>query len=80
MLKLFNNKKRWVVLKPIGAGQSTEIKISRSRKDGSTIGFSAIGFGGGMKQRWVTIDTQELLMAIMYVTHTEEELEGKLNE
>lgn len=82
MLKLFNNKKRWALIKPIGAGQSTELKISRSRKDGTTIGLSAVGFGGsgwGAKHRWVTINTEDLLMAIMYVTHTEEELEAKLN-
>lgn len=77
MIKLFNNKKRWALLKPVdryGADRrGVEFKVSRSRSDGTTIGLHYPGYAGG---RWVTFRTEELIGAIAYVTMSEEELNG----
>lgn len=77
MLKLFSEKKRWAVIKGVGVNKSIELKISRSRQDGSTISVGLPPTFGGTK--WLTIDTSELMLAVMHVTHTEEQLREKLN-
>jgi len=46
----------------------SSIRITRSRADGSTVGFSA----GGMQFK--TLDTKELLDALTWVTATDEQL------
>jgi len=75
MLKVFSGKKRWAVIKPhryyAGEKVSTsggEIIMSRSRADGSTIGMK-IGF------LWYTVETEELMLAVMHCTHTDEQLQ-----
>ncbi len=70
MIKLFSDKKRWAVVKPTGAG-GLEISISRSRGDGSTVGVKFSGHYG----KWRTFDTEELLIALAHVTHTEAQLQ-----
>lgn len=60
MLRLLNVTRRMAVIELTG-GQS--IRITRSRADGTTVGFQSAGMRG-----WKTLDVSELLDAITFVT------------
>lgn len=62
-------KKRQAILKLSGGG---EVIITRQRADGQTVGFAQ---GRGFK----TLNVEDLLSALLYVTKTDEELEAMKN-
>lgn len=64
MLKLFNVTRRMAVIETTGR---YTVQISRAKGDGSTIGMLIHG-------KWKTIDTQELLDALEWVTLTNDQL------
>lgn len=66
-VEFFNESRRMALIKMTG---NAELMISRSRKDGSTIGFKS-----NMRNiNWKTVETQDLLDALQYVTSTDEQL------
>jgi len=71
MLKLSHEKKRMAIIKTTGGG---EIIISRSRADGSTVGIKAWGV-----TNFKTLNVEELMMGLLYVTHTDAQLEEMKN-
>lgn len=65
MLKLANATRRMAIIELTGG---TQIMLTRSRKDGSTVGFK--GYVGS----WKTLDVQELLDGLSWVTMTDDQL------
>ena len=68
-------KKRMAFLTPKRYKNPT-ISISRNTKDGKTISIGLMTFDG--KTHYSVYDTEELLAAVSYVTHSKQELEAKL--
>lgn len=83
MLKLFSGKKRWGIIIPVdkrgGLRKNYEIGVHRSRADGSTISLSYPSNKPGGRQ-YLTIPTEELMLAIMHATNTDEQLEERWKE
>jgi len=65
VLKLFNVTRKMAVIEMTGGAQ---IVLTRSRKDGTTVGFR--GHSTGFK----TLDVEELMIGLLYVTKTDDEL------
>lgn len=80
MLKLFSEKKRWgLVFAQDRYGQVRkryEIGVHRSRADGSTISVSYPANKPGGRQ-YLTLNTEELILAIMHATNTDEQLQER---
>lgn len=66
MVQFFNVTRRMAVIPLSG---SRELRISRSKRDGSTVGIHV----GGLHP-WKTLNVQDLLDALAYVTYTDEKL------
>lgn len=64
-----NVKKRQAIIKLTG---SSEIILARQRADGRTVGFKS-GFGG-----FKTLNVEDLLAALTYITHSDDELEAMI--
>lgn len=66
MLRLFNVTRRMAVIEMTG---KASITLTRSRKDGSTVGVKSSGF-----YTWKTLDVEELLDALAWVTMSDDQL------
>lgn len=65
MLKLVNVTRRMAVIEMTGGASIT---LTRSRKDGTTVGFR------GGSSVWRTLDVQELIDGLMWITMTDDDL------
>lgn len=63
-VEFFNVTRRMALIKLTGG---SELRISRSRKDGTTVGIMVYG-------KWKTLEINDLLDALSYVCKTDEEL------
>jgi hypothetical protein len=69
MLKLFDKKKRWALVTDRNH-KSKELFISRNTGDGRSISIKQNTLGS----KWMIVDMDELMLALLHVTHTADEL------
>jgi len=69
MLKLFDKKKRWALVSD-RKWLKKEIYVSRNSKDGKSVSIRQNVYGA----KWMIVDVEELMLALLHVTHTEDEL------
>lgn len=69
MLKLSHKKKRMAFVSD-RKNLSKKIAISRNTRNGDSFSVQIPGY----PPRWMTVDTEEFLAAIEFVTHTDQEL------
>jgi hypothetical protein len=73
MLKFSNKTKRMAIVKADKNGKGLELVFTRSRGDGSTVGLRVPGMAQYNKSnklvyKYVTLNTEELVLALQYVT------------
>ena len=74
-LKLSHVKKRMAII--TGKNQrSNELLVSRNTKDGKSVSIRLNTY----PPKWVVFDTEELLMALAYVTMTDEQIREQLDD
>lgn len=74
-IKLSHVKKRMAII--TGKNQhKNELLISRNTKDGKSVSILMNTY----PTKWVVFDTEELLMALAYVTMTDEQIREQLDD
>lgn len=74
MIKLFDKKKRWALVTD-RKHKNKELFVSRNTKDGKSISLRQNVLGS----KWMIVDTEELMLALLYVTNTDQELRERID-